>query len=489
MKIKWVHKKIISIAFLLLLFGVSQVFAASCGDVNASGNVDIVDALAVAQYSVGLNPANFDSTVADVNGDGTINIVDALTVAQYSVGLVTQLSCPVVNQDPIWSGGPYALNGSSDYVDLPDGLTGTLDDFSIACWVQLNSLNNWSRIFDFGGDTNVFMMLTPASGNTGYPYFTITVSGNDGEQGINGSSALPAGSWQHLAVVKSGNTGILYINRQEVGRNNSITLTPADLGNTTNNYIGRSQWSNDPYLNGYVDKFVVYDRALSAAEITALGNNPPPLITPSPTPIPTVTPANAKLMPLGDSITDGTQVPGGYRIKLWNNFITNGKTVDFVGSLRNGPAELTDKDHEGHSGWRIDQIDSNINGWMDTYKPRIVLLHIGTNDVLQNYSLSGAPNRLSTLIDKICAKLPSGGKVYVAKIIPLSNSGQNQNVISFNNQIPGIVQSKVSAGKPVYVVEMYNALTTADLIDGIHPNSNGYNKMADVWYNAIKNDF
>ena len=79
--------------------------------------------------------------------------------------------------------------------------------------------------------------------------------------------------------------------------------------------------------------------------------------------------------------------------------------------------------------------------------------------------------------------------MYVAKIIPLSNSGQNQNVISFNNQIPGIVQSKVSAGKPVYVVEMYNALTTADLIDGIHPNSNGYNKMADVWYNAIKNDF
>ena len=187
----------------------------------------------------------------------------------------TPVVTPTPNQNPVWSGGPYTLNGTSDYADLPDGLTNSLYDFSVACWVKLNSLDNWARIFDFGGDTNVFMMLTPISGTTGYPYFAITTSGNDGEQGINGTSALATGSWQHLAVVKSANTGILYINKQEVGRNNNMSLRPADLGNTLNNYIGRSQWSNDPYLNGSVDKFFVYNRALSAAEVTVLGNNPP----------------------------------------------------------------------------------------------------------------------------------------------------------------------------------------------------------------------
>jgi lysophospholipase L1-like esterase len=475
---------------VLLIACLGQVFGASCGDVNSNDDVDILDALLIAQYYVGLNPANFDTAVADVNADSSIDIVDALRVAQYYVGLITELSCGTTNPDPIWSGGPYTLDGSSDYVDLPDGITSNLEDFSVAFWVNLNTLDTWSRIFDFGVSTDVFMMLTPASGDTGYPYFAITTSGNDGEQGIDGTSTLPTGSWQHFAVVKSGTTGILYINTQEVGRNSGITLTPADLGNTTNNYIGRSQWSQDPYLNASIDEFFVYDRALSASEVSSLGSNPPPAITPGPTvpgtPEPTPGGGITKIMPLGDSITDGLVVPGGYRIKLWSSIQSLGATIDFVGSQTNGPSELGDKNHEGHSGWRIDQIDNNINGWMDSYQPRIVLLHIGTNDIGQNYDIANAPSRLSTLIDKICARLPSDGKLYVAQLVPLN--GQDQNIRNFNSQIPGIVQSKVNSGKPVYMVDMYNALTLSDLQDGVHPNRTGYDKMADVWFNAIRDD-
>jgi lysophospholipase L1-like esterase len=214
-----------------------------------------------------------------------------------------------------------------------------------------------------------------------------------------------------------------------------------------------------------------------------------PTITPvTPTPTVSGTPVTLKIMPLGDSITDGFTVEGAYRIKLWSNLVTNGYSVDFVGSLSNGPASLGDKNHEGHSGWRIDQIDANINAWMDSYKPQIVLLHIGTNDIAQNYDLSNAPNRVGTLIDKICAKLPGGGKLYVAKIIPLSTADWNQKVNSFNLQVAAIVQTKANQGKPVYSVDMYSALTTADLADGVHPNLTGYNKMGDVWFSAIRND-
>src|ERR1044071_4924198 len=94
------------------------------------------------------------------------------------------------------------------------------------------------------------------------------------------------------------------------------------------------------------------------------------------------------VMPLGDSITEGTQVPGGYRIGLWQRLSGAGYRVDFVGTQFNGPSALGDHDHQGHPGWRIDQISANITGWLGTAQPRSVLLHIGTNDILQNYNVS-----------------------------------------------------------------------------------------------------
>ncbi|MFC7531776.1 ricin-type beta-trefoil lectin domain protein [Actinoplanes sp. GCM10030250] len=192
-----------------------------------------------------------------------------------------------------------------------------------------------------------------------------------------------------------------------------------------------------------------------------------------------------RVMPLGDSITEGTQVPGGYRTGLWQRVSGAGYRVDFVGSQFNGPAALGDHDHEGHPGWRIDQIDANITGWLGSTSPRTVLLHIGTNDVLQNFNLSTAPARLSTLIDRITTAAPSAD-VFVATIIPLASAGQEAAARTFNSALPGIVQNKVNSGKRVHLVDMHAALTTADLIDGIHPTAGGYDKMAAVWYNALR---
>ncbi|MBO3743226.1 RICIN domain-containing protein [Actinoplanes flavus] len=189
-----------------------------------------------------------------------------------------------------------------------------------------------------------------------------------------------------------------------------------------------------------------------------------------------------RVMPLGDSITEGTQVPGGYRTGLWQRAAAAGYRVDLVGSQFNGPAVLGDHDHEGHPGWRIDQIDANISGWLRTTTPRTVLLHIGTNDILQNYNVAGAPGRLSALIDRITAAAPSAD-VFVATIIPLANGGQEAAARTFNAALPGIVQSK---GTRVHLVDMHAALTTADLIDGVHPTAGGYDKMAATWYAALR---
>ncbi|MBN2535427.1 MAG: cellulase family glycosylhydrolase [Spirochaetales bacterium] len=63
------------------------------GDVNEDMVVDIVDALLVAQYYVGLEPAAFTAPVetGDVDLDGNTDIIDALLIAQYYVGIITEL--------------------------------------------------------------------------------------------------------------------------------------------------------------------------------------------------------------------------------------------------------------------------------------------------------------------------------------------------------------------------------------------------------------
>jgi lysophospholipase L1-like esterase len=192
-----------------------------------------------------------------------------------------------------------------------------------------------------------------------------------------------------------------------------------------------------------------------------------------------------RIMPLGDSITYGTGTPGGYRIGLWRRLAAGKYTNDFVGSQSNGPASLWDHDHEGHPGWRIDQIDANVVGWLRTYKPHTVLLHIGTNDILQSYNVSTAPNRLSALIDHITATSPST-EVFVAQIIPLGWSSGDARVQTFNSAIPAIVKSKANSGKHVHLVNMHSALTAADLTDSVHPTAAGYDKMAAVWYSALR---
>jgi hypothetical protein len=159
-------------------------------------------------------------------------------------------------------------SASSQYATLPTGIVSALGDFTVSAWVKPTTLDSWARVFDFGSGTNTYMYLTTKSGDLLKPRFAIKI-GDGAEQQINAGSALPTGVWTHVAVTLSGTTGTLYINGVADGTNSTITSTPSAMGATTQNYLGKSQW-NDPYLNGALDDFRVYSRALSASEITQL---------------------------------------------------------------------------------------------------------------------------------------------------------------------------------------------------------------------------
>jgi hypothetical protein len=172
-------------------------------------------------------------------------------------------------------GNAVGLNGANpnQSVTMPSGIVSTLTDFTVATWVNLAATTTWSRVFDFGSGPTTNMFLTVNAG-TG-PRFAITTAGGGNEQRINPTTAgqLPTNQWLHLAVTLAGNTGTLYVDGAPVGTNPNITLRPSSMGNTTQNWIGKSQYA-DPGLNGTVDEFAIYDRALSEAEIQALTTAP-----------------------------------------------------------------------------------------------------------------------------------------------------------------------------------------------------------------------
>ena len=184
---------------------------------------------------------------------------------------------------PAWIGGrignALSFNGTNQYATLPNGITANLHDFTVSAWVYWNGGGNWQRVFDFGTGTSAYMFLTPTYSATGKIRFAITTGGGGGEQRIDGTAPLPSGAWSHVAVTLFGTTGKLYVNGQQVGQNTAMTLRPADLGVTTQNRIGRSQY-NDPYLNARVDDFRLYAGALGSTHIAALASltQPPGLV-------------------------------------------------------------------------------------------------------------------------------------------------------------------------------------------------------------------
>ena len=189
-------------------------------------------------------------------------------------------------------------------------------------------------------------------------------------------------------------------------------------------------------------------------------------------------------MPLGDSITWGVGSTSGnsYRDCLANRLAAEGHPLDFVGTGRNGA--MSDPDNEGHSGWRIDQIAGIADAVLARYRPNVITLEIGTNDLNGNYQLPTAADRLHALIDQITRDAPDA-TVLVGTVIISTSGTEEANRPAFNAKLPGIVQAEQTAGKHVRLVDM-SALTAADLSDSLHPDDSGFGKMADAFNAGIQ---
>ncbi|MDB6034611.1 MAG: putative secreted protein [Verrucomicrobiales bacterium] len=179
--------------------------------------------------------------------------------------------------------GAVVLDGVNSYVDFPNGILTNLTSITMEFWLTDNGSGNWSRIYDFGNATagedfatttasagTTYMFLTPNSGSaTLRGAYTIT-GGGAGEQIVEWSGTrLPTGVQKHVVWTSdaASQTARLFVDGVQVGINTGVTLTPAALGNTVNNWLGRSQFNGDAFLKASVTEFRMYDVALTQQQI------------------------------------------------------------------------------------------------------------------------------------------------------------------------------------------------------------------------------
>ncbi|MBN1510019.1 MAG: discoidin domain-containing protein [Sedimentisphaerales bacterium] len=167
------------------------------------------------------------------------------------------------------------FDGTNDYAVLPIGtLLSTLGSSTLAIWVNYADVGNaWQRIFDFGTGATVNMFLTAENGATMSPRFAITTGSYTTESLVTAPAALGTG-WHHLAIVidAANMTLRLYVDGTSVASGPTVVL-PKDLGVMTQNWLGRSQYTADPFFTGVMDDFRIYNRALSDSEIRYLAGD------------------------------------------------------------------------------------------------------------------------------------------------------------------------------------------------------------------------
>jgi hypothetical protein len=270
----------------------------------------------------------------------------------------------------------------------------------------------------------------------------------------------------------------------------SYTITSGPPGMLINSTSGLISWT-PPATGSYDVTIQANNSAGSTSQSFTINISAPAQFTCT---------APVRIMPLGDSITagkssgvDDVTQQISYRKALWDSLLAASRSVDFVGSLINGEFYSGfDADHEGHSGWRDDQIALNIydNGganWLSNTPADVVLVHIGTN------ALNASPTDVESIlneIDQYEAANNTNVIVILARIINMVPV--NATVTQFNDNVETMALNRINNGDKIILVDMedgaglvYSFQPAGDMWDSLHPFASGYTKMSNVWLSAL----
>ena len=214
--------------------------------------------------------------------------------------------------------------------------------------------------------------------------------------------------------------------------------------------------------------------------------------------------AKLRIMPLGDSITQGhsSTDTAGYRGLLWEGLKSAGYDVDYVGTRAVDPGTISgmDPDHEGHGGWCITDPSGNgssildkLPSWLgEVDAPNVILVLLGTNDSGEDdFETKGLEDMGKTL--EVLRQVEPDAHVLLATVLWRSSEPNNTRIANvFNPGLAGLVEAQSAKGQKITLVDMRSKIPVEGtngnryFADGLHPNRDGYQLMANAWLDEIR---
>jgi hypothetical protein len=160
---------------------------------------------------------------------------------------------------------PTALcfDGVDDFVSLPaSSLSGAI---TVEAWVYVDDAKrNWQRIIDFGNGPANNNIILAWEGTTGK--MTFHIFNGSTAKFITTSEVFPDKQWVHVTAVNDGKGNAYIYWNGELKASGTGQNVPLNVSRT-NQYIGRSNWSQDALFKGQIDEVRIWNVARSQQDI------------------------------------------------------------------------------------------------------------------------------------------------------------------------------------------------------------------------------
>jgi len=237
--------------------------------------VEKVDQARVRASNLAVISAGSKPTPAAPPGAPGLNGVDrwkfdetAGTTAADSVGPHPLTLRSGATFGPGLAGNALALNGANQFAESAGTLIPTENtNYSVSAWVKLNEAGGaFQTVMSEDGDANsaFFLQYSGADKRWAFSFASVRALANTVGQPV-------PGQWYHLVGVRDVTNSKLSIYVDGTLSGSVGILGGGDKG-TGNLEVGRGKFNSNPvdYLNGSVDNAQVFDRALTAADVSAL---------------------------------------------------------------------------------------------------------------------------------------------------------------------------------------------------------------------------